>query len=93
MKGPIIAASDWVQEIPASLTPYIEQPYVTLGTNGLGRSDTREALRTHFEIDAGSIVVAALSSLSKEGKLEWSVVKGAMKRFGIDPAKKDSMGS
>jgi pyruvate dehydrogenase E1 component len=93
VKGPIIAASDWVQEIPASLTPYIEQPYVTLGTNGLGRSDTREALRSHFEIDAGSIVVAALSSLSKEGGLEWSVVKGAMKRFGIDPAKKDSMGS
>jgi len=66
----IIAASDWVQEFPASLTPYIEQPYVTLEANGLGRSDTREALRTHFEIDAGSIVVAALSSLSKEGN--WS---------------------
>jgi len=92
VKGPIIAVSDWVQEIPAMLVGFVEQTLVPLGTNGLGRSDTREALRRHFEIDAGAIVIATLSQLAKEGSIDWKVVKGAMKRFDWSEDKADPFG-
>ncbi len=56
-----------------------------LGTDGFGRSDTREALRRFFEIDAGHIVVATLSALAANGAIEESVVSEAIERYGIDP--------
>ncbi len=59
--------------------------FVPLGTDGFGRSDTREALRRFFEVDAGHIVVAALDALASEGAIDRSVVAGAIERYGIDP--------
>jgi pyruvate dehydrogenase E1 component len=67
--------------VPRSFTP--------LGTDGFGRSDTREALRRHFEIDAEHIVVAALDALRREGKSEGGKVEQAIREFGIDPEQGD----
>ncbi|HEY5806491.1 MAG TPA: hypothetical protein VIT67_00900, partial [Povalibacter sp.] len=61
--------------------------YVVLGTDGYGRSDCREQLRHHFEVDAPHIVVASLKALVDEGKLDVATVQAAMKKFNIDPAK------
>ena len=66
------------------IRPYIEAPYVTLGTDGFGRSDTRARLRHFFEVDAKFIVVTALSALANLGEVPKSVVSDAMKRYGID---------
>ena len=56
-----------------------------LGTDGFGRSDTREALRRHFEIDTGHVVTAVLASLAADGTVEPAIVKDAIQRYGIDP--------
>jgi pyruvate dehydrogenase E1 component len=61
--------------------------YVALGTDGFGRSDSREALRRHFEVDRRWIVLAALKALADDGRIDRSSVTLAMKKFGIDPAK------
>ena len=63
--------------------------FVPLGTDGMGRSDTREALRRHFEVDTGSIVVATLAALAAEGTLAAPTVLDAMKRYDIDPESPD----
>ena len=73
--------ADWVKEIPIMLSRYIKSPLVPLGTNGFGRADTREALRKHFEIDAEGIVIATLSQLSQEKKIDFSVVQKAMEKY------------
>ncbi|MBC7793960.1 MAG: pyruvate dehydrogenase (acetyl-transferring), homodimeric type, partial [Clostridia bacterium] len=88
--GPVVMTSDWVSELPSLLSRFIPNRSVPLGANGYGRSDTREALRRHFEIDAGSTVVATLHGLMLDGKVTAKVVKDAMKRFEIDPSKIDS---
>jgi len=59
--------------------------FVPLGTDGMGRSDTREALRRHFEIDTGHVVVGVLSGLLADGRVDASVVENAIKRYDIDP--------
>ena len=64
---------------------WIPNRFVALGTDGFGRSDSREALRRHFEIDAEHIVVAVLHALMLDGKLKADVVAGAIADFGIDP--------
>jgi len=61
--------------------------YRVLGTDGFGRSDSRENLRHHFEVDASYVVVAALGELAKRGEVEASVVAEAIKKFNIDPEK------
>ncbi len=66
--GPIISASDNVRALGEQLLPYIEQDYYVLGTDGMGRSETRPALRRHFEVDGPSITIAALYRLSKQGR-------------------------
>lgn len=86
-KGPVIAASDYVKAYADLIRPYINRTYVTLGTDGYGRSDTREKLREFFEVDRHYIAVAALHALAKEGEIEPSVVAAAMKKYGIDPKK------
>ena len=88
-QGPIVAVSDWVKEIPIMLSRYIKSPLVPLGTNGFGRSDTREALRKHFEIDAEAIVIATLSQLSQEKKIDFSVVQKAMEKYNYTSDKLD----
>jgi pyruvate dehydrogenase E1 component len=61
--GPVLAVSDWMRQVPDQISPWVEQDYYSLGTDGFGLSDTREAVRRHFEVDAESIVVTALDRL------------------------------
>ena len=86
--GPIIAVSDYVKLVAEQVAPFIRRRYFTaLGTDGFGRSDTRENLRNHFEIDKNYIVLAALDALKRENKIESSIVKNALKKYKINPLK------
>jgi pyruvate dehydrogenase E1 component len=85
--GPFIAATDYMRTVSDQIRQWVPGRYVTLGTDGFGRSDSRAALRRHFEVDRHYLVVAALKALADEGKLEAGVVIAAMKTLGIDPAK------
>lgn len=84
-KGPVIAASDYVRALPELIRAFIPRRYVTLGTDGFGRSDTRAALRAFFEVDAASIAIAALKALADEGSLETASVESAIRKYGRDP--------
>ncbi|KTC67885.1 pyruvate dehydrogenase E1 component oxidoreductase protein AceE [Legionella birminghamensis] len=86
-KGPIIAATDYMRLYAEQVRPYIAAPYTTLGTDGYGRSDTRERLRHFFEVDAKFIVIAALEALVKEGSLPKSVLADAFKKYQINQEK------
>jgi pyruvate dehydrogenase E1 component len=88
-EGPIIAASDYVRAYSDLIRPYLTRTYVTLGTDGFGRSDTRENLRRFFEVDRYYVVIAALYALVKEGKLPATIVAEAKKKYGIDSNKPD----
>jgi len=85
--GPVVAATDYVRAYADLIRPYIPRTYVTLGTDGFGRSDTRENLRRFFEVDRYYIVVAALYALMKEGAVPASMITAAIKKYGIDPKK------
>lgn len=85
--GPIVAATDYVRAYPDLIRPYLNRTYVTLGTDGFGRSDTRAHLRHFFEVDRYYIVIAALYALVKDGAIEASQMTAAMKKYGIDPKK------
>jgi pyruvate dehydrogenase E1 component len=82
---PVIAVTDYVRAWPLLIASYVEGPYVALGTDGFGRSDTRGALRDFFEIDRRYIVIAALASLKEGGQIEPSLCDQAIRRYGIDP--------
>jgi pyruvate dehydrogenase E1 component len=88
-RGPIVAASDYLKAWPDLIARWAPEPFVPLGTDGFGRSDTREALRRHFEVDSEHLTVATLWSLSTMEQLAPAVVKSAIERFGIDPEKID----
>jgi pyruvate dehydrogenase E1 component len=79
--GPVIAATDYVRAVPELIRAFVPRRYVTLGTDGFGRSDTRSALREFFEVDRASIVVAALKALADENTLDMSIVAQARKRY------------
>jgi pyruvate dehydrogenase E1 component len=81
--GPIIAASDYMKQLPDSLAPWLESRLVSLGTDGFGRSDNREHLRRHFEVDAESIVAATLSKLAREGVVKPKVAEAAFTELGL----------
>lgn len=83
--APVIAATDYVQAYPQLIAAYLDAPFVTLGTDGFGRSDTREAMRRFFEVDAFAIAVAALHALACQGVIDSDVPASAIKRYGIDP--------
>jgi pyruvate dehydrogenase E1 component len=87
--GPFVAATDYMKIVPDQIRQWVPGRYVTLGTDGFGRSDSREQLRKFFEVDRHSIVVAALKALADEGKIDVRTVTQAMQAFGIDPAKPD----
>jgi pyruvate dehydrogenase E1 component len=87
--GPLVAATDYVRACADLIRPFISRTYVTLGTDGFGRSDTRQNLRRFFEVDRYYIVVAALHALAKDGAISASEVTAAMKKYGIDPEKPD----
>jgi pyruvate dehydrogenase E1 component len=87
IEGPFIAASDYVRAVAEQVAPWIPGGLFTLGTDGLGRSDTRESLRRHFEVDAESIALAALYQLSRRGQVPPAQVAQAIQELEIDPAK------
>ncbi len=88
-KGPVIAATDYMKSYADQIREYVGRRYTVLGTDGFGRSDTRERLRHFFEVDRHFIAAAALSSLAQENVIDVSVVKDAIDKFGIDPEKPD----
>ena len=85
--GPIIATSDYMRLFADQIRPLIPQgrAYKVLGTDGFGRSDTREKLRQFFEVDRYYVTVAALKALAEEGAVAVGQVAEAIKRYGIDP--------
>ncbi|MCW7555019.1 pyruvate dehydrogenase (acetyl-transferring), homodimeric type [Endozoicomonas gorgoniicola] len=86
-KGPVIAASDYMKVYSDQIRDFVPGTYITLGTDGFGRSDTRAKLREFFEVDRYFVVVAALTGLVKEGEIEPSVVTSALKKYNIDGEK------
>ncbi len=84
-KGPIVAVSDFMVMVPDQISRWVPRTFITLGTDGYGRSDSRSALREFFEIDKGQIVVAVLSGLARDGVVAPTVVSDAISRYGIDP--------
>jgi pyruvate dehydrogenase E1 component len=92
--GPVIAATDYVRMFAEQVRPAIQnigKRYTVLGTDGYGRSDTREQLRHFFEVDRRWVTVAALKSLADEGQIEHKKVAEALKKYGLDPKKPNPM--
>jgi pyruvate dehydrogenase E1 component len=89
--GPIVAASDWMKAVPQMVEPWIDAPFVALGTDGFGRSDTRESLRAFFEVDAPSIAAAAMVALAASGAVTVKAAAKAIADLGIDPDKVDPL--
>ena len=87
--GPIVAASDYMKVVADQLAPWLPGRLETLGTDGFGRSDNREYLRKHFEINAASIAAAALSRLARDGKFDAKKAKAALAELGVDSGKID----
>jgi pyruvate dehydrogenase E1 component len=90
-EGPIIAASDYMKVVPDQLSPWLCDRLETLGTDGFGRSDNREHLRRHFEINAEAIVAASLSRLARDGKFKAARAVKAIAELGVDPERIDPM--
>ncbi|MCY3666589.1 MAG: pyruvate dehydrogenase (acetyl-transferring), homodimeric type [Gemmatimonadetes bacterium] len=86
-RGVYVMASDYVKALPESIARWFPNPPVSLGTDGFGRSETREALRDHFEVDYRFIALGALSALAREGQIECDAVAQAMQDLEIDPAR------
>jgi pyruvate dehydrogenase E1 component len=88
--GPIVAASDYMKSVQDQIAPWLNGRMVTLGTDGFGRSESREYLRRHFEVDAASVAAAALSRLARDGKFDAKKAAKAIVDLGINPEKVDS---
>ncbi len=86
-QGPVIAATDYLKLFAEQIRPFVPANYHTLGTDGFGRSDSRPALRAHFEVDRYFIAITALFALADEQKLAAKTVADAMAKYGIDPEK------
>ena len=89
IKGPFISSSDNVQLVAEQIRPYMPGQYVVCGTDGFGRSETREALRRHFEIDAECVAYSTLVALAKDGQFDAKKLPQALKDLGIDSEKVD----
>jgi pyruvate dehydrogenase E1 component len=87
--GPFVAATDYMLTVSDQIRQWVPGRYVTLGTDGYGRSDSRQALRRHFEVDANHIAYAALKALGDEGRIESKTVDNAAVALGINPDKPD----
>jgi pyruvate dehydrogenase E1 component len=90
-EGVFLAASDFMRSVPEMIGRWVPGGLFPLGTDGFGRSDTRAALRRHFEIDAESITVAALAQLARRGAVKPAVVQQALEKFGVNPDKVSPM--
>jgi pyruvate dehydrogenase E1 component len=82
--GPIVAVTDYLKAVPDQIGRFMKAPFIPLGTDGYGRSDTRVALRRHFEVDAGSISVAVLDGLAQQDRLPRHVVAAAIEHYGLE---------
>ena len=81
---PVVAITDYMRSVPDQVARFVDRPYVSLGTDGFGRSDARDALRSYFEVDAAHLVVAVLQQLALGGRVPPTVVAGAIADLGID---------
>jgi pyruvate dehydrogenase E1 component len=88
-EGPVVAVTDFMKAVPDQIARFVPMPFASLGTDGYGYSDTRVALRRHFEVDAPSIVVAVLHGLAGTEAVKSEVVHEAIARFDINPEKPD----
>ena len=86
-QGPVIAATDYTRAFAEQIRPWVPRRYLVLGTDGFGRSDTREKLRRFFEVDRHHVTVAALHALAPEGAIPASKVDQAIEKYAIDRAK------
>ncbi len=89
--APIIAATDYLSSLPDLVSRWLPGPLTALGTDGFGRSDTREALRDFYEVDANHVVWSALSALARRDDIDGDVLLSAQQRLGIDPNRADPM--
>ena len=89
--GPIVVATDWVRTLPDLVAPWVPDPYIVLGTDGFGRSDTRESLRAHFEIDPPHIAAAALAGLARCGSIDARQAAKSIRALGVDPETSDPL--
>ncbi|HLE59759.1 MAG TPA: pyruvate dehydrogenase (acetyl-transferring), homodimeric type [Candidatus Limnocylindria bacterium] len=87
--GPVVGATDWMKAVPDMIARWVDRPYVVLGTDGFGRSDTREALRTHFEVSPEHIALGALEGLRQAGQADADELSAAITALGIDPERPD----
>ncbi|MGH9189474.1 MAG: pyruvate dehydrogenase (acetyl-transferring), homodimeric type [Acidimicrobiales bacterium] len=89
--GPFVAVTDFMKMVPDQVSRWIPGPYLALGTDGYGRSDTRANLRRHFETDAAHVVVAVLAALAQAHDAKPEEVADAIARYGIDPEAVDPL--
>jgi pyruvate dehydrogenase E1 component len=87
----VVIATDYMKNYAEQLRAYIRSPLYVLGTDGFGRSDSREALRHFFEVDRYFVVVTALKSLADQGLIDVNVVADAIQKFGIDSEKSNPL--
>ncbi len=87
--APVVAVSDYLRSVPDQIARWVSRPWVSLGTDGFGRSDTRASLRRFFEVDAAHIVVATLAALAQQGDAKTDEVSDAINRYGVDPGSGD----
>ncbi|GAA5171063.1 pyruvate dehydrogenase (acetyl-transferring), homodimeric type [Viridibacterium curvum] len=90
-QGPVVVATDYIRLYAEQIRPYVPNKYVVLGCDGYGRSDTREKLRHHFEVNRYWVTVAALSALAEEGKVDREKVAAALVKYSLDPNKPNPM--
>jgi pyruvate dehydrogenase E1 component len=83
-KGVVVAATDYIRLYAEQIRPWVKAPYTVLGTDGFGRSDTREALRNFFEVDRHHVVIATLSTLADDGQVKPEVVAEAISKYNIN---------
>ncbi|CAG6399201.1 pyruvate dehydrogenase (acetyl-transferring), homodimeric type [Streptomyces cocklensis] len=81
--GPVVAVSDWMRAVPDQIAPWVEQDWTSVGTDGFGLSDTRDAARRYFGVDPQSLTVQALAALARRGEVEPATVKEAAERYGL----------
>ncbi|MDX1655138.1 MAG: pyruvate dehydrogenase (acetyl-transferring), homodimeric type, partial [Candidatus Competibacteraceae bacterium] len=86
-EGPVVASTDYIRMFSEQIRPFVPRAYHTLGTDGFGRSDSRQALRRHFEVDRHYVALTALKALADEGKIKKDKVLEALKKYQIDPEK------
>jgi pyruvate dehydrogenase E1 component len=88
-EGPVVAVTDFMKAVPDGIARFVPGQFAALGTDGYGFSDTRVALRRHFEVDAPSIVVTVLQGLAQTEAIKVETVAEAIARFDIDPDRSD----